>query len=353
MIKFNTGQIYIGSRTSKVPPEQDTSYWGSPVTFKHLWEDASLEKEKYIVKVCKDVEEKIRIEPKLIKAAWEKYGDLCLNRHATPIFHPEVCRKSGLKAKELGTGIHALTPEELREFGKISGLKKIISFKLKSPSGEIVEGKNLREFCRNHDLNASILCGVLKGRVRSHKGWTSTIVTDSQLKNIKKFTLKSPTGEIVSGENINQFAKENNLSSQGLYSVLSGKRKSHKGWVLPETEIVEDTLYKEFILKSPSGEIVYGKNMSQFAKENNLTSQGLYNVLSGRQKIHRGWSLPETDENVRRGRKSKEFALKSPTGEIVYGKNVNQFAREHNLHSGALHTVINRKANHHKGWTLP
>ena len=57
MIKFEDGRFYIGSRQSKVPANEDVKYWGSPITYKHLWEDASLSKTKHILKVCDSFEE--------------------------------------------------------------------------------------------------------------------------------------------------------------------------------------------------------------------------------------------------------------------------------------------------------
>jgi len=42
--------------------------------------------------------------------------------------------------------------------------------------------------------------------------------------------LISPDGKIYIVKNINQFAKEQGLSHCHLYSVLSGKRKHHRGW---------------------------------------------------------------------------------------------------------------------------
>lgn len=42
--------------------------------------------------------------------------------------------------------------------------------------------------------------------------------------------LISPSGKVYIIKNINQFAKEQGLHHCHLYSVLSGKRKHHKGW---------------------------------------------------------------------------------------------------------------------------
>jgi hypothetical protein len=45
-------------------------------------------------------------------------------------------------------------------------------FKLKSPSGDIVEGSNLAQFCRDNNLSKSAFCDMKKGKQTHHKGWT-------------------------------------------------------------------------------------------------------------------------------------------------------------------------------------
>lgn len=42
-----------------------------------------------------------------------------------------------------------------------------------SPQGVHIEVYNLREFCRNNNLQQSHMVKVAKGKVRHHKGWTN------------------------------------------------------------------------------------------------------------------------------------------------------------------------------------
>tara|TARA_R110000868_G_scaffold288123_1_gene548476 strand:+ start:155 stop:943 length:789 start_codon:yes stop_codon:yes gene_type:complete len=49
-------------------------------------------------------------------------------------------------------------------------------------------------------------------------------------------------------------------------------------------------------------------------------------------------------------KRSKEFALISPKGEIVRGKNIENFCRKNNLNSSHISRVLNGKLNYHKGW---
>lgn len=49
-------------------------------------------------------------------------------------------------------------------------------------------------------------------------------------KNSKEYKLLSPEGKIVEIKNLTQFAKENDLNVGCLYHVIFGRNKSHKGW---------------------------------------------------------------------------------------------------------------------------
>lgn len=46
-------------------------------------------------------------------------------------------------------------------------------YKLRSPTGEIYETDNLPSFCKEHNLHASPLHGVIRKERKHHKGWTS------------------------------------------------------------------------------------------------------------------------------------------------------------------------------------
>ena len=226
VITFSNDKFYIGKRTSSVEPENDVNYWGSPVTFKYMWEDSSLQKEKHIIKICDTEKDVIELERNLILYSWRMYPDLCLNRNASPGFHYECCK--------LG--------------GSITAAKYSKPITLKSPSGKIVSEVSIKEFCRKYDLDRSNIQRVLNRKQLYHNGWTlPEIIIDEEFKSnltkmrgkitsekySKNFILKSPTGEIIFGKNIRKFCRENGLQPSNLISVLKCRYKSHKGWTLP------------------------------------------------------------------------------------------------------------------------
>lgn len=51
--------------------------------------------------------------------------------------------------------------------------------------------------------------------------------------NSKTYKLKSPSGEVVTIRNMAKFCRENNLKDSNMILVFNGKRKSHHGWTKP------------------------------------------------------------------------------------------------------------------------
>lgn len=116
-------------------------------------------------------------------------------------------------------------------------------------------------------------------------------------KRFKKFTIKSPNGEIFNISNQSEFCRKYNLDSRALFKLLTGKRKSHKGWTLPETikigpKAISDSLSREFCFKSPSGEIIKGKNISKFCRDHKLSTTEVYKLLNKKIKTYKGWTIP-------------------------------------------------------------
>lgn len=47
-------------------------------------------------------------------------------------------------------------------------------FKIISPEGEIYEGKSIRSFCKEHNLNPISISKMLRNKKKQHKGWTKS-----------------------------------------------------------------------------------------------------------------------------------------------------------------------------------
>lgn len=113
-------------------------------------------------------------------------------------------------------------------------LKQILSrdFCIKSPDGTIYYGKNVREFCRLHDLDSRALSAVLNGKRRHHKQWTlpNKNVDFDFSKKHKDFDLIDPNGIRHQGSNLSNFCRLHNINYGCIMRVICGERNHHKNW---------------------------------------------------------------------------------------------------------------------------
>lgn len=233
-IEFETGQFYIGSRTSKVLPERDTGYWGSPITHKHLWEDKTLKKTKHIIKICETDDEKRELEIKLIREAWDKYPNLSLNETATYGCPTEILSENGKRHYENRTGIFSLTEEEMIEVRKKAGKNSVEKHKELgiglfglTPEQRKETGRKVGNKLKEQGI------GLFGRTPEQIYECAKKAAKASAEKKSKEFTFRSPEGKIVTGKNLRKFCRENNLYSSAMISVKQGKQSHHKGWTLP------------------------------------------------------------------------------------------------------------------------
>lgn len=155
------GRGYIGKRSSKVPPEQD-SYLGS---FKDKTFNPT---QKIILGIFNTAQEALENEILL-----HNFYDVAKNPHFAN------------QAKQTSSGFcwsgdltKILTPDqEHQRRSKISTSQRSGSrgffYKLVSPTGSIHVTINLTEFCKTHQLNRQNLEKVARGERNHHKGWVA------------------------------------------------------------------------------------------------------------------------------------------------------------------------------------
>lgn len=87
-------------------------------------------------------------------------------------------------------------------------------------------------------------------------------------------------------------------------------------------------------------------NATSFAKEHNLQSGPLCSVLNGKTKTHKGWHLKTTVLEILPD-------VKSPEGKIysIPFRGTKPFATEHGLHPSDFAKLLRGKVNQCKGWT--
>jgi hypothetical protein len=93
---------------------------------------------------------------------------------------------------------------------------------------------NLAAFCREHGLDKTHMVAVAHGRICSHRGWT---YKDGKQKAVKVYTgFINPEGQRVIITNLVAFCREHGLHPAHMHGLISGKRKSHKGWTWREED---------------------------------------------------------------------------------------------------------------------
>lgn len=87
----------------------------------------------------------------------------------------DIQKRSVEKQKKNKTGIFGLTAEQRAEIGAKNGERNKIllvkNYSFISPTGELFEGTNISQFCREQNLSNSMMCRVLNGKRKQHKGW--------------------------------------------------------------------------------------------------------------------------------------------------------------------------------------
>jgi len=126
-------------------------YWGSPVTNKWMWDFYTPKKQ--ILQLFDFTDEgwlgAQEVESRIIKPVYN-IDKWCLNKNCGGKVSLEISRKTGKingnRAKELGLGIHGLTPEQMSENGKKSG--KIGGKKAKE-LGLGIHGRSKEKMCED------------------------------------------------------------------------------------------------------------------------------------------------------------------------------------------------------------
>lgn len=106
-------------------------------------------------------------------------------------------------------------------------------FKLIDPNGNLFIGKNLKKFCRDNNLSQANMHGVLKGRVKSCKGWTSPFFKEKWKKRGDVYKFIDHNGKIFEGNSIKGFIKTMNYTQYEYSKFLqlkNGKISEFEGW---------------------------------------------------------------------------------------------------------------------------
>lgn len=173
------------------------------------------------------------------------------------------------------------------EGGKCSVRKKACTLQ-NIFTGQRITFPSCKEFAEAHDLNEHGVVYVLLGKNKTVGDWFNP---KNKWKPVK-YIIVSP--ENIQHEVLNfriiDFCKKHRIKDTiNFRQVLRKKRKSSHGWRLLNTNLARKG--KKFIIKNSYGSIFEGNNIAEFARNHNINKNALQRVISGERKSCKGWIL--------------------------------------------------------------
>lgn len=197
----------------------------------------------YIGKGCRD---RIYSSNRTINKPKDKSEIIFLKQNLTEeeAFKHEIYMISVFGRKDLGTGIlHNKTDggegssgivksEECKNKISKSNKGKKRTEEFKSKMRAIHTGRKRRPFTEETKEKLSQSQMGEKNSFYGRRHTEEVKRKNKESKEVKSFSVISPTGEIIHSQNSNQFCRDNNLCVGSFSKLLNGKRKSHKGFRL-------------------------------------------------------------------------------------------------------------------------
>ena len=161
------------------------------------------------------------------------------------------CRKNNLSRDsmwEVATGKQTqhqgwsiVGPEKVKELTEQSWEDRYEDKIFYDPSGKQITINCYTTFARKNNLSAACLGLVYKGELLQHKGYSvlhpdevakkkKELKLQQSKRNSKTVRLRNPEGKIVEITNLVGYCKANGLNPGNMHNVLTGRKKSCKGW---------------------------------------------------------------------------------------------------------------------------
>jgi group I intron endonuclease len=175
--------------------------------------------------------------------------------------------------------------------------------------------------------------------------------------NSKEFELLDPEGNLIKGRNLTQFCEEFGFQQSSMFNVIKGVNKSSNGFRSPNPEF--HLVKKEYRLRSPEGELIIFDNMAEFARNIGVDQSTVSRVLSGSSSNTKGYHLespsPENQKYLDR-LFNKKCLVNKDLGIIVTFVSINTFSLKYKIRRDAVYDFFSGRVNNlAKGynWSAP
>ena len=152
----------------------------------------------------------------------------------------------------------------------------------------------------------------------------------------KEYLVEEPNAQRKVIKNLSKYCRDNNLNVGHIHETLYGKRIQHKGYkLIPRTnKEIERYENERKIREDTNRKSNPGKRNGMFDKQH--TNETKEKMLKKKREMY-----------------AKKYYLISPDGnQITITTTLREFCREYQLERKSLTNVIKGKARHHKGWTV-
>ncbi len=172
-----------------------------------------------------------------LQRSYNKHGESCftfeileIKDYGEPLINLESEYIINLEAMSFQKGYNMVnkkteSPKFVRESHPNSR-----DFELLDPQGNLVKGRNLSKFCEDLGIKMKCMCKVIRGNLRSYKGFKSTNPEFNLVK--KEYRLLSPEKELIVSDSMGKLAREIGVSSTSIENVFNGKSSNVKGYHL-------------------------------------------------------------------------------------------------------------------------
>ncbi len=229
-----------------------------------------------------------------LQHAWNKYGEGCfvfsiLELVEVPNLLPaeqEWLDKTRCADRNIGFNIYDTA-------GLPGDVRARVWEGFKDPDGNEITITNLFDFCRQHSLDFPSMHRLAKGtsKLKSYKGWThcNSIRQRDYVKTYDGFI--TPDGRSAGSiTNLAAFCREHGLDKTHMVAVAKGRIYSHRGWTYDNERqrLGVPKTYTGFI--RPDGRDVIITNLQKHCREQALHTVHMRQLISGKRKSHKGWT---------------------------------------------------------------
>jgi hypothetical protein len=137
-----------------------------------------------------------------------------------------ICKRDNVLECD-GFCLPETTKEQLRDRYKRKFKGKVFEL-IKNEVTYLME--DIRGFCSKHDLEKGSFMKLLKKEMLYYKGFRLKERENEKPTRQKYYSFVSPEGEIFNGYNVSDFCREKKLSISKMNLVLRGERKTSGGW---------------------------------------------------------------------------------------------------------------------------